>query len=170
MAAPSVHNLALIGQQPGQKGRALQYDPEFCFRIRDMAQKGMFPEEWCGPIGVTLETMRVWGLTYPEFRDALIIARHVLAAYWSAEARLSIRGPMVNQGILTKILTSRFPEFYGKNPADIWHFLHSPDGSWRPEVAAQGGDGVAGLSRNLSEDEINARLAVLRARKEEAEK
>lgn len=138
-------------------------------QIRDMAQEGRFPEEWCGPLGVTLETMRRWGHAHPEFKDALIISRHLLNAFWSNKARVSIDKPGINASVLITILKGRFPEFYGNNPADIWHFLHSDDGTWR---ATEGTDPKerAGLAMNLTEDEIRVKLAALKARREAEDK
>jgi len=49
-------NIMLICAQPGEQ-RALKYDPEMCWRVRDMAQEGMFPEEWCADLGVTMSTL-----------------------------------------------------------------------------------------------------------------
>lgn len=165
--AASAQHLALIGAKVGEPGRALKYEAEMCDRIRDMAQQGMFPEEWCGPLGVTLETMRLWGHKHPEFRDALIISRHLLNAYWSAKARRSVDSPNINQTVLVTILKGRFNEFYGNNPANIWHFLHSEDGSWGPATADAPKGAGAGLNMQIGEEaEVQAKLALLRARRE----
>ena len=165
--AASAQHLAVIGAKLGEPSRNLKYDPSMCDQIRDMAQQGMFPEEWCGPLGVTLETMRLWGHAHSEFRDALIISRHLLNAFWSAKARKSIDAPGINQAVLITVLKGRFNEFYGNNPANIWHFLHSEDGSWRAAAADAPAATGAGLNMQIgTEDEVQTKLALLKARRE----
>lgn len=167
--AATRHQLTIIGQQPGAEGRANKYDPEMCMQIRLLAQEGKFPEQWCGPLAVSLDTMRRWRHQYPDFRDALIIARILLNAYWSQKAHDAIEKPGINQAVLITILKGRFPEFYGNNPVDVWHFLHSEDGAWRPPVDTSPAD-AAGLSMNLTETEVKMKLAALRARREAEKK
>lgn len=158
--------LALIGQQPGQKGRATKYDPDLhCQMIRDMAQRGEFPEAWAAEIGITLNTMRVWVNTHEEFCEAAIIARHLLQTYWTRELASARNNPMAKPGIYS-IIARRFPELYGKNPIDLFAFLHSPlqtdaEGQPEGEHAITTADGV----QRMTDEEIQKRLETLRQRR-----
>lgn len=164
MSANTHHRLALIGQQPGERGRNTKYDPErHCWLVRDMAQRGEFPEAWAAEIGVTLNTMRVWVNTHEEFREALIIAQHLLQTYWTRELAKARNDPNAKPGIYS-ILVRRFPELYGRNPVDLFGILHSP----LPEAGTSGeehtittADGV----QQMTDEEIQKRLETLRQRR-----
>lgn len=162
------HFLALIGQQPGQKGRRTIYDADLhCQMVRDLAQVGKFPEAWAAEIGVTLNTLRVWVNTHEEFAEAMIIARHLLQAYWSNELAQARNHPNAKPGIYS-LIVRRLPELYGRNPVDIFAFLHSPtneDAAEVKDVTPITTDGV----RTMTEADIEARLETLR-RRQAAEK
>ena len=158
--------LALIGQQPGQRGRATKYDPEVhCQMVRDLAQEGEFPEAWAATIGITLNTMRVWVNTHEEFAEAVIIARHLLQTYWTRKLVAARDDPNAKPGIYS-IIVRRFPELYGKAPVDLFAFLHSPlptDTTGAPEAehTVTTVDGV----RQMSDEDIKKRLEILRQRR-----
>lgn len=162
------HFLALIGQKPGEKGRRTVYDPDVhCQMVRDLAQEGKFPEAWAATIGVTLNTLRVWVNTHEEFAEAMIIARHLLQSYWSNELALARDNPNAKPGIYS-LIVRRLPELYGRNPVDIFDFLHSPtseDAAEVKDVTPITTDGV----RTMTEADIKARLETLR-RRQAAEK
>ena len=113
-------NIMLIGQQAGEEGRALKYDPKYCMEIRDMAQDGKFPEEWCAHIGVTITTIYNWANRYPEFDEAVRIAWHILHAYYSEKARKIVENPLkynvLKATVFLEILRKRFPSTWGKEP------------------------------------------------------
>lgn len=164
MATNRTHILALIGQQPGERGRATKYDPDtHCQLVRDMAQEGEFPEAWAATIGITLNTMRVWVNTHEEFAEAVIIARHLLQTYWTRELAAARKDPNSKPGIYT-ILVRRFPELYGRNPVDLFAFLHTPldtgEGGGQEHTITTA-DGV----RQMSDEEIQKRLETLRQRR-----
>lgn len=119
--------MILIGQQPGDEGRASKFDPEYCMKIRLLAQEGKFPEEWAAHIGVHMATMRNWASTHPEFREAVQIARVLLATWWTNKAREFTDKKGGNQMILVEVLRKRFPELYGKHPKDAFDFILTPE-------------------------------------------
>lgn len=164
MAENVRYRLALIGQQPGQKGRATKYDPDLhCQMIRDMAQRGEFPEAWAAEIGITLNTMRVWVNTHEEFCEAAIIARHLLQTYWTRELASARNNPMAKPGIYS-IIARRFPELYGRNPVDLFAFLHTPLDTGQgggQEHSITTADGV----QQMTDEEIQKRLETLRQRR-----
>lgn len=159
------HRLALIGQQPGERGRNTKYDPDHhCWLVRDLAQRGEFPEAWAAEAGVTLNTMRVWVNTHPEFREAVIIAQHLLQTYWTREFASARNNPNAKPGIYA-IIARRFPEFYGQNPADIFAILQTPvpaaEGQSGAEHTITTADGV----QQMTDEEIQKRLETLRQRR-----
>ena len=166
MAATVSHHLALIGQKPGEKGRATKYDPDtHCQLVRDLAQRGEFPEAWAAEIGITLNTMRVWVNTHEEFAESVIIARHLLQTFWTRELAKARNDPNSKPGIYS-IIVRRFPELYGKNPIDLFAFLHSPlptdaAGQSEGEHTITTADGV----QQMTDEEIQKRLETLRQRR-----
>lgn len=158
--------LMRIGQPPGQKSRAAKYDPDLhCQLVRDLAQGGEFPEAWAAEIGITLNTMRVWVNTHEEFAEAVIIARHLLQTYWTRQLAAARDNPLAKPGIYS-IIVRRFPELYGKNPIDLFAFLHSPlptdaAGGAGAEHTITTADGV----QQMTDEEIQKRLETLRQRR-----
>lgn len=159
-------NIMQICAQPGDQ-RALKYDPAFCWAVRDMAQKGMMPEEWCAEIGVTMSTLYNWANTYPEFEEAVVIAWHVLNAYWTRTLRRVIENPIlydkIKANVLLEFVRKRFPETWGKNARNTQETFENRD---------RGTDegGPSPLSdpntlRDASIEELEARLARLRDRR-----
>lgn len=169
MPANTTHHLALIGQQRGERGRATKYDPDtHCWTVRNLAQRGEFPEAWAAEIGITLNTMRVWVNTHEEFAEAVIIARHLLQTYWTRELAKARNDPNSKPGIYS-IMVRRFPELYGKNPIDLFSWLQTKDAglpdntttSTEPQPLSP--DGV----RRMSDEDIALRLEQLRRRRAE---
>lgn len=153
--------LARIGQQPGDPGRATKYDPEFCNTIRMLAQAGEFPETWAATIGVTLGTMRRWAKEHDEFREAVVIAHHLLQSYWVRDLAKARHNPAAKVGIYALIMR-RFPALYGKTPVDLAQWLVEPE----PQEATEAGV-VPGATeaRSLKDQELDARIAALQERR-----
>lgn len=145
-------------------GPANKYDPEFCWTVRELAQQGLFVEEWCAAIGVTMSTLYNWANRYPEFEDAMHQAWYLLRAYWSKQARESIIGVGRPPSVLIKILETRFPETWGKtNPRITQEAFENRPG--RP-VDPQDDDAInPEMVKGMDRDLIRDRIAVLEARR-----
>lgn len=158
--------LIVVGQPPGGEGRALKYDPEFCATVRMLAQEGEFPEAWGAEIGVTLETMRLWCMRHPDFREAVGQARLLLATYWTRDIRANKNNPNAKAG-LYHMLARRIPALYGKTPIDLGEWLQTP-----PD--ATGAEGPKALDAaavaTASTDSLKERLEALKRRREEEER
>ena len=155
----------MIGQQPGENGRALKYDPAYCDTIKLLAQDGKFPETWACKIGVSVETLRRWGHTYPEFKDALIIAKHLLGHYWTEKVAKGILDPKANSAMYALILR-RLPALFGREPIDLTEYVLRPDA---PEDQSAPDALTADAAKAAPTDELQARLAALRRRRMEEE-
>ena len=91
--------LTLIGQQAGETGRAMKYDPAMCDQVRMMAQEGMLPEEWCAHIGISMATLYRWANEHPEWEDAVVIGWHLLAAFYAKKARGLMARYAIDHGV-----------------------------------------------------------------------
>lgn len=163
--AQSKHFLTVIGQPPGEQSRAMKYDPENCMTVRMLAQEGQFPEEWAAHLGVSLETMRLWCQTYPDFYDAVGVARILLATYWTRHIKKNLNNPNAKVG-LYQTLVRRIPALYGSNPIDLAQWMQTP-----PDATAPGQDASHGFSAdqvaNASTEALQERLEALRRRRQE---
>lgn len=153
--------LARIGQQPGERSRAAKYDPVHCDTIKHLAQAGKFPETWACEIGVSVETLRRWGHAYPEFKDALIIAKHLLGHYWTERVAEATNKPNANSAMYALILR-RLPALFGREPVDLTEYVLRP-----PHLEQDAREGLDhGQIQSASTEDLMLRLEVLRKRRE----
>lgn len=163
MSENRAHFLALIGQPPGEKGRATKYDPDLhCQMVRDLGQRGEFQEAWASEIGVTITTMREWVRKHEEFRESVIIAHQLLVTYWTRKVAKNVAAPDAKPGMF-QILMRRFPALYGKNPIDLQAWLMESNSA---EDAANEAL-TADTAKTAPTDELQARLEALRRRRME---
>ena len=162
-------NIMLICAQPGND-RALKYDPEMCWRVRDMAQNGMFPEEWCADLGVTMSTLFQWANDHAEFDEACRIGWHLLNAYYTKKAREVIEKPSLYSDlkatVFLEILRKRFPESWGNNARNTQETFENreittPEDQERAKSPLSDPDAI----KQATMDQINARIAALEARR-----
>jgi transposase len=79
-------NLATRG--PHQMGgRPTLYRPEYCDRVIEFMQQGYSLIGFAGEIGVSYDATRNWELAYPEFADAVKIARAKASRWWEERCR-----------------------------------------------------------------------------------
>jgi hypothetical protein len=179
MATPRSQFLALIGQQVGEPGRALKYDPGHCNTIRLLAQRGEFPEAWAAEIGVTLNTMRNWARAHPEFAEAVVIAHHLLQTFWTRDIVKNRLNKDARPG-LYGMIARRLPALYGRNPVDLAAWLVDPEAL--PVAAPQPIAGIAAPNgaeamptagaeavKAMKTEDIEAKLRELRRRREAEE-
>lgn len=162
MATPRSQFLSMIGQQAGDSGRATKYDPDFCLVVRELAQRGEFPEAWAAEMGVTLNTMRNWSRSYPDFAEAVVIAHHLLQTYWTRDIVANRLNPNARLG-LYGLIARRLPALYGRNPVDLANWLVEPDSQSETDSSAE--VPIVTAIRSMTDQEILARLEVLRARR-----
>jgi len=144
------------------------YNPEHGMTVRMLAQDGKFPETWCAEIGVTMQTLWLWCKKHPEFDEHTRIAWHILHSYWTEKAQSLLVHPTAKQSILIKILESRFPETWGKDPRNTFE-------GWKGSIHILNKDAEEGdesldvtpdaLGR-MDRDDIDARIAAIEARRQ----
>lgn len=162
MATPRSQFLSMIGQQPGEVGRATKYDPDFCLVVRELAQRGEFPEAWAAEMGVTLNTMRNWSRNHPEFAEAVVIGYHLLQTYWTRDLVANRLNPNARPGLYGLIIR-RLPALYGRNPIDLVSWLVEPE--IRDEASSAELSRMTAI-RSMTDQEIAARITELSARRE----
>jgi hypothetical protein len=164
MGEPKSNFMKVIGQQPGTASRNRIYDPEFCDVIKLLAQKGDFPEAWAAEIGVSVETLRQWGHRYPEFKDALIAAKHLLATFWTRDIAENRKNGKANPAMYG-LLARRLPALFGKEPVDLSEYVLRPASQDDVEAAPEAL--TADQAKTVTTDALTARLEALRRRREE---
>lgn len=154
---------------PDEKyGPANKYDPEHCWTVRELAQEGMFPEEWVAHIGVTLSTLYNWANAHPEFEQAMHEAYWLLRAYWTKQTRLIKTGfGEMPASTLSLTLQRRFPDMWGKNSVDM--HKHFEDRNKSDDDGALEDTSPEAL-RSVPQDQIDARIKELEARRKHEEK
>lgn len=156
--------LMRIGQQPGGPGRAKVYDPDIHpALVMQLAQEGMFPEEWASEIGVTFMTFRNWYRDHPEFAEAFEAARLLLETHWTRELKKNLNNPGARPG-LWGLMMRRFSHYYGTKAPDLWAWFRDE----QAKTAAPAPDGRIDNPATAATADIERRLAELRARQEAA--
>lgn len=154
-------NIMLIKPKPGEQ-RALRYDPEYCWVIRDMAQQGKFPESWCAHIGVTMSTLYNWADEYPEFSEAFEIAWHLLNDYWTEYAVKNLSNIDLRSTVLLEILRKRFPETWGRQARNTLGNFQTRNS---PEAGEAGAPPAMAPPTGGTEADILSRLEALKKRR-----
>lgn len=148
MSADTPHNFMVsIGQKAGESGRANKYDPAHCDTVRALAQDGHFPESWCATIGISKSTLYVWADKYPDFAQACEIGWILLAHYWTDFTRKNLTNPDLKTAPLLKVLSTRFPSIYGKNPRFTEDNFRDRNLDLTAAGITDGGDGKSGKTK-----------------------
>ena len=160
----------IVPAEPAKGSNRQKYDGTSGRRILELAEEGMFPEEWCCELGITMRTLYAWARTYPEFEERVEQAWHLLHAYWARLVRQNIRNPAFRQTLALRVMAKRFPSTWGKDTSNtLEHFT----GCMREGAGsrAEDGEGRAGAAlcveqiRLLPTEEIERRIAVLESRR-----
>jgi hypothetical protein len=159
--------MRIIGQKSDEPGRGTKYDPEFCWRVRDMAQEGKLPEEWCAEIGITMATAYNWCRWHEEFDEAWRIAWIIVGAYWSRQIRKAAVDPMnPTRAALLEIARKRFPSTWGKAPtntAEAFDLIRAAEAGQAAGITDVGGTLMTAEERDRRIVELEQRRAAARA-------
>lgn len=97
-------------------GRPTDYDPAFCEDVIRLGRQGKSIEQIAYRLCVAVSTMYKWRDQYPEFSEALTIAKESEQAYWEDLADDHIietrDGPKLNATIWSRSMAARFPKKY----------------------------------------------------------
>jgi hypothetical protein len=137
-----------------------KYDGDAPLKILAMAEAGMFPEEWCVELGITIRTLYSWANERPEVEEAVEAAWHVLHAYYTRLVRQNLSNPSLRQTALLQVMAKRFPSTWGQAPINtLDHFLarNSP----APSAGASLEEMSPDAHRPKNREELLARIKVL---------
>lgn len=141
----------------------LKYDPAYCNVVRELAQQGKFPETWCAHIGICRATLYNWSNAYPEFEEAVRIAWHLLAHYWTEKAAEMVdNAEKRGQTTLLEMLRKRFPSIWGGQASFTLEAFEA-----RNDPAPTPGEGTKPPVpiTEATRDELLQRIAELEARR-----
>jgi len=65
-----------------QRGRPPKYDPKYCQMVIDHMKDGSSLTSFAAEIEVAKNTVYEWAKKYPDFQDAINIARQKCQAWW----------------------------------------------------------------------------------------
>ena len=131
-------------------------------RVIDMARDGMFPEEWCAELGISMRTLYAWANDRPEFEEAVEDAWHALHAYWARLMRENITNPAFRQTAALQIIAKRFPATWGQHPRNTLD--HFQDRNAKVIDTPEGACPNCTHLRNMSDEELTARRQELESR------
>lgn len=92
------------------------------------------------------------------------MSRLALIDFWTRELIRNLNNPQARPGTYN-MLVRRFPALYGANPVDLAEWMTTPPDA--PQSAPR--DAFAERVKAMSDEEVQARLAALRARRNGAE-
>ena len=159
----------IITVEVNRNSNRQKYDADAPLRILAMAEEGLFPEEWCVDLGISMRTLYSWANDRPEFEEAVEAAWHVLHAYWARLLRANLTNLAPRQNAILQVMAKRFPSTWGQTPNNtLDHFLSrnsAPAISNHAQVATSRAPEPA-----MAREELVARIKVLQARFDERER
>lgn len=130
--------------------------------VLGMSRKGMFPEEWCAELGISMRTLFVWANERAEFEDAVEAGWHILHAYWARLLRENITNPAFRQTAALQVMAKRFPATWGQTPRNTLEHFTS-----RNEPSPENDNGLCTNCtsiQDLTVKELKKELQLLRQR------
>lgn len=94
-------------------GRPTKYKPEMCQVVIDAGSEGKSKAQIARILGVTRETVDIWGKTHVEFSDSLKIAKDLALAWWEDQGQTGVwAGKSFNATAYIFQMKNRFPADY----------------------------------------------------------
>lgn len=94
------------------RGRPSKYKVDYCDQVIELGQKGKSLAEMSVHFEVDKATMLSWADTYPDFRNALNIAKSFAEAHWAKIAQDYLveehQGPKINSTLWFMNMRNRF--------------------------------------------------------------
>ena len=91
-------------------GRPLTYQPAFCEAVIELGKQGKSLAYMAGSLGVTRECVYEWMRNYPEFSDAMSVARLYSQQWWEDAGQNALYAAGFNTGVWAKSMSCRFPD------------------------------------------------------------
>lgn len=82
--------VAKKAQAPAPVGRPTSYKPEYCKKIIDHMSNGSSILSFAKSIGTGRETLHGWAREFPEFSDALKLAKEYCELWWEEQGKMGL--------------------------------------------------------------------------------
>jgi len=97
-------------------GRPSLYDPAYCDQVIELGKIGKSTEAIGATLGVGTATLYRWRDEFPEFREALDIAKDFELLWWEDQAMAYMvenkESDRLNASIWSRSMAARFPKKY----------------------------------------------------------
>ena len=91
-------------------GRPTVYDPAFCELAIELGKQGKSITVIAARIGVNKDTVYNWVKLYPEFSDAISLAKTLSQEWWEDAGQNALGAEKFQTGVWTKSMAARFPD------------------------------------------------------------
>ena len=97
-------------------GRPSLYDPAYVDRVIELGKIGKSTESIGATLGVGTATLYRWREEFPEFREALELAKDLELLWWENTAQENLintyQGDSLNASVWSRSMAARFPKKY----------------------------------------------------------
>lgn len=93
-------------------GRPSDYKPEYCDAVIARQAEGWSLAEFAANVGVARQTIDNWGVSHPEFLEALSRAKAAEQAWWERAGREGMLADKFNAAVWKKSVEARFRDDY----------------------------------------------------------
>jgi len=90
-------------------GRPTKYDPAYCDLVVEWGRQGKSGEWIACEIGVIYETMLNWSKQYPDFFDALTLAKQLELRWWEDAGQTNMLMTGFSASAWSRSMAARFP-------------------------------------------------------------
>lgn len=114
MAASPLKAERLAKAKPRTRGRPTKYDPAYCAKAIELGKRGKTWTAIAAALGIARETLYAWSDTYPDFSDALKLARVHAQVWWEDTMQGQARGKYEGSNATAMIFAvkNQFPDDY----------------------------------------------------------
>ena len=129
MATKKQAKSAINPQAKLSVGRPSKYNPDFCQRVIQLGKVGKSTEAIGAELLVGTATLYRWRDEFPEFREALELAKDLELLWWENTAQENLintyQGDNLNASVWSRSMAARFPKKYRESTK---HELTGADG------------------------------------------
>lgn len=79
--------MSLPRPDPAAGGRPTKYESRYCAEMIGHCREGYSLTSFAGTIGVARRTLGYWAAQYPEFAEAMDVAKAIASHWWEKRAR-----------------------------------------------------------------------------------
>lgn len=92
--------------------RPTDYRPEFCSRVVELGREGKSYTQIASALDIMKSTLYEWKNKYPDFSDALTLARQEAQTWWEDVGQKALFADKFQGLVYNRAMQCRFPEDY----------------------------------------------------------